>query len=167
MSQSIVQELDFLLHAGLLGISITFLYDSFRVLRRVFKHGNTLIALEDIVFWMICSYLILDMLIRENSGALRWFAIGGAFLGMIIFKGTVSRFYVKYGSWILQKMIDIIIKLLYLILRPICFICKKTYLLIRKIWRICKKYGQIIRNRLTKQMKVVKIMLCKQHSKGE
>ena len=167
MSQSIVQEVDFLVHAGLLGISITFLYDSVRVIRRVIKHGNVLIAVEDFVFWMICSYLIFDMLMRENSGALRWFAIGGSLLGMIVFKGTLSHFYVKYGAFILNKTIEIIMKLLFLILRPICFIMKKTYLSLRKIWRICKKNGQIIRNRLTKRVKMVKIMLCKQHSKGE
>ncbi len=167
MSQSIVQEVDFLMHAGLLGISITFLYDSVRIIRRVVRHGNSLIAFEDLVFWILCSYLIFDMLMRENSGALRWFAIGGSLLGMIVFKGTISKYYVKYGSLILNKTIKMILKLLFVILRPICFLLKKTYVLLRKGYRLCKKNGQIIRNRLTKRMKMVRIMLCKQHSKGE
>ena len=45
----------FLLHAFLLGIEITFLYDILRILRRVFTHGNGMVSLEDIAFWIYFS----------------------------------------------------------------------------------------------------------------
>lgn len=45
----------FLLHAFLLGIEITFLYDILRILRRVFTHGNGMVSLEDIAFWIYCA----------------------------------------------------------------------------------------------------------------
>ena len=45
----------FLLHAFLLGIEITFQYDILRILRRVFTHGNGMVSLEDIAFWIYCA----------------------------------------------------------------------------------------------------------------
>ena len=51
----LMNENVFLLHAFLLGIEITFLYDILRILRRVFVHGNGMVSLEDIAFWIYCA----------------------------------------------------------------------------------------------------------------
>ena len=42
----------FLLHAVLLGVEITFLYDILRILRRAFAHSGIMVSLEDIAFWI-------------------------------------------------------------------------------------------------------------------
>ena len=47
----------FLLHAFLLGIEITFLYDILRILRRVFTHGNGMVT---------GGYCLLDLLCGKS-----------------------------------------------------------------------------------------------------
>lgn len=84
MSREIVQELTFFAHSVLMGLVITFVYDWIRVLRRLFKHGAVLTSFEDIVFWLICGLSVFYMLYRENNGTLRWFAVAGAMIGMLL-----------------------------------------------------------------------------------
>ncbi len=161
MSQSIWQELDFLLHALLLGVMITVLYDTLRILRRIIKHGNIWIALEDMGFWIVCSICIFGMLMEENNGVLRWFAVLGSLLGMIVYKTTVSGPYVKYTTLVIQWILQWLLKLVYLLLRPICFVLKKSYLFVRRLYRWMRQKIHIVKNALTARAKMVKIMLCK------
>ena len=67
----------FLLHAVLLGVEITFLYDILRILRRVFVHGN-----------------------------LRRFAVLGALTGMYLYHRTFSPLLVKYVSGLLNSILS-------------------------------------------------------------
>ena len=73
----------FLLHAFLLGIEITFLYDILRILRRVFTHGNGMVSLEDIAFWIHCAGKVFLLMFRESNGNLRWFAVLGGSIGNV------------------------------------------------------------------------------------
>ncbi len=145
MSQSILNELDFLAHTFLLGVTITALYDTIRIVRRVIKHTTIWIAMEDMGFWIFCSISIFNMLIEENHGILRWFAVLGSLLGMIVFKSTVSKIYVKYTVFIITWLIRWIDKLIGFLIRPICFFYQK------------------LKNALTRTIKMVRIKLCKHH----
>ena len=71
----------FLLHAVLLGVEITFLYDILRILRRVFAHSGIMVSLEDIAFWTYCAGKVFLLMFRESNGNLRWFAVLGALTG--------------------------------------------------------------------------------------
>ena len=150
MSQSIFQELDFLLHTFLLGAMITILYDTLRIIRRVVRHGSLWIAIEDMGFWIVCSIVIFNMLMEENNGTLRWFAVLGSLLGMVNYKLTFGKIYVKYTTLFIQWMIKWIGKAVRFLLRPICFVLRKLYRQARKV-----------KKTLTAQAKMVKIMLCK------
>ncbi len=109
----------FLLYALLMGIFITFVYDILRIFRRVIPHGNLLISLEDIGFWIYCGVKVFLLMYHESNGTLRWFAILGALVGMILYKKLVSGFFVKYVSLILQKVLKVIVKFGKFILKPI------------------------------------------------
>lgn len=161
MSQSIWKELDFLLHTFLLGIIITVLYDTLRIIRRIIKHGNIWISLEDMGFWMVCSIGIFGLLMEENNGTLRWFAVLGSLLGMIAYKVTLSGLYVKYTTLVIQWLLRKVMQALYLLLRPICFLLKRLYLLLRKMYGRLRRNARIVKNALTARAKMVKIMLCK------
>ena len=161
MSQRIWKELDFLLHTFLLGIMITVLYDTLRIIRRIIKHGNIWIALEDMGFWIVCSVSIFGLLMEENNGVLRWFAVIGSLLGMIVYKATISRFYVTYTTFVLKWVLQKLQRLIYLILRPFCLILKKLYQTGRWGYRLMRRKARIVKNALTSRIKMVKIMLCK------
>ena len=98
----LMNENVFLLHAFLLGVEITFLYDILRILRRVFAHGIGMVSLEDIAFWIYCAGKVFLLMFRESNGNLRWFAVLGAVLGMYLYHRTLSPLLVKYVSGFLQ-----------------------------------------------------------------
>ena len=80
----------FLFHSFFLGMVITFFYDGFLIVRKLFKHTMFLISLEDLIFWIACALSVFYVLYEENNGMLRWFAVAGAALGMFLYKKTLS-----------------------------------------------------------------------------
>lgn len=114
-----LNENEFLLHAFLMGIYITFVYDILRILRRVFPHGGFFISLEDICFWVYCAIKVFLLMYHESNGTLRWFAVFGAIAGMLLYIKLMSPFLVKYCSLLLQKLLRIVVKTVQLVLRPL------------------------------------------------
>ena len=66
-----VDENVFLLHSLLMGIFITFVYDLLRIFRRVAPHGQFLVSLEDLAFWVYCGGEVFLLMYRESNGTLR------------------------------------------------------------------------------------------------
>ena len=96
----------FLLHAVLLGVEITFLYDILRILRRVFAHSGIMVSLEDIAFWIYCAGEVFLLMFRESNGNLRWFAVLGALTGMYLYHRAFSLLLVKYISGLLNSILN-------------------------------------------------------------
>ncbi len=96
MSESIIKELDFLGASVLTGAFILVLYDVLRIFRRVISHSQGAIGLEDFLYWLAITFFIFSMLFHKNNGAVRWFAVLGIFLGMVLYNVTLSPFLVKY-----------------------------------------------------------------------
>lgn len=85
MSEGIVFELQFFFQAFLWGILMMILYDGLRLFRRLVSHSVLAVAIEDILYWIVCGLLIFRMLYLENSGAIRGFAILAVVLGMLLY----------------------------------------------------------------------------------
>ncbi len=105
-----IRENEFLLHAFCLGIFVTFIYDTIRVLRRIIPHNNFCVSLEDFVFWIYCTGKVFLLLYHESNGQLRWFAVLGAFVGMFIYKKTLGILYVKYVSLWIQSLLRFVLR---------------------------------------------------------
>ncbi len=152
----------FLLYSFVMGIIITFVYDLLRIFRRIWIHSKFFIALEDLLFWMFCALGFFYLMHTQSNGTLRWFAVLGALSGMLIYKKTISRPFVKWvskGLIFLKKKIQ---KMFSFLGRPILFImhkCKKTGKKAMSGGRMAKGF---IRKRLTAIKKVLRIVLCKQ-----
>lgn len=98
----------FLLYALIMGAYITFVYDSLRVFRRVIPHGSLLISLEDLGFWIYCAAEVFVLMYHESNGMLRWFAVFGALVGMLVYKKLVSPFFVRHVTLILGKLLQVL-----------------------------------------------------------
>lgn len=85
MSEGILFELQFFFRAFVWGIFMMSLYDLIRIFRRLIRHGTAAIAVEDLLYWLVCGVLIFRMLYVENSGAVRGFAIAAVVLGMLLY----------------------------------------------------------------------------------
>ncbi len=161
MGQNIVDEVTFLCHSFLLGVVITFAYDGFLILRRLIKHGMLLVSLEDMIFWIACAIGVFYMLYEENNGILRWFAVFGATLGMIVYKASVSPLVVKGISLVIGRACRMIFRLLRFLLGPVRFLGRKTGRFFAFSGRKGKKVGKCVKNKLTGKLKLLKITLCK------
>lgn len=112
-------ENEFLLHALFMGIFVTFVYDILRIFRRVVPHNSFFVSLEDCLFWVYCAVRVFLLMYHESNGTLRWFAIFGALSGMYVYMRLVSPLFVKYVSWLLQKLLHILGRALGFLLRPV------------------------------------------------
>lgn len=149
----------FLFHALLMGIFITFVYDLLRIFRRVVPHGNFLVSLEDIAFWIYCATEVFMLMYHESDGTLRWFAVLGAMVGMLAYKKLCSPFFVKYVSFVLQKVLGYIGKLSSILLKPFRFVGGKAADAAGMAVHKGKRGGRLLKKKLTFFLKVLKMNL--------
>ena len=148
------QELLFFFRSILTGVFILFIYDVLRIFRRIIKHGNIAIALQDLLYWVGTGFVIFIMMYRENNGAIRGYAIIGIGLGMIIYSSSLSRPMVEYVSKMINFLLKVIRKCIYIILTPIRVITKRMSVK-------TKKSKKIVLKRLKKYLKEVRIAIKK------
>lgn len=78
-------------------------YDCLRILRRVFRHSNRVVAFEDLVFWIGSGLFLFSRFFRENSGILRTYMFVGAAVGTLAWYFSFSRFFVGFTSgWMIK-----------------------------------------------------------------
>ena len=149
ISQDIIKEVLFLLHSLLLGAVITFVYDGFVILRKLFRHTTFLISLEDMVFWIACAIGVFCVLYEENNGMLRWFAVAGAALGMLIYKKTLSPLVVNSIVKVLSLVLRILGRVFRTAVKPFCFVGKKAAKGGRFLGRKTGRLGKYAKKKLT------------------
>ena len=113
-----VDENVFLAHAFFIGIYITFVYDLLRILRRVVPHSSFWVSVEDLAFWVYCAGKVFLLMHHESDGTLRWFAVLGALVGMLLYRKTVGALFVKYISLALIKVRDFCVKICKMVCKP-------------------------------------------------
>lgn len=134
MNSLVTDENIFLLYSIGMGIFITFVYDLLRIMRRVLRHSNFFVSLEDLLFWIFCALSVFALMYNMGNGNLRWFAVFGALGGMLVYLKTVSPWFVRIMSGIFKKITGALVRL-----------------------------GRFLKNKLTTLYKLLKMILCKQH----
>ncbi len=84
------------------GACLLLIYDVFRILRGVIRHGKILTALEDVGYWIFCAFYLLGYFYRENSGELRGYLFAGVLLGALACHASISRLFVALGTRLLK-----------------------------------------------------------------
>lgn len=161
MSQEIWGELTLFFDSFLIGVGMALIYDGLLILRRVIPHKLFWVSMEDFFFWLLCALTVFVLLVEKNDGILRWFAVCGALLGVLLYKKSVSKSYINVMSTIFKKLF----KLLYLVvtkfMTPInagkCRIFRQS----RRFRHRMEKRIQSLKKRLTVCIKLLKITLCK------
>ena len=150
------------MHSFAMGIIVTFVYDWFVILRRLFRHSMFWISIEDIIFWIGCTFSVFGMLYEENNGMLRWFAVAGATLGMLIYKKTASPFLIKTAVKVFTVLGKVSVALGRRIWKPVGFLLRKAMTGCRKAGKKGAKTGRWMKKKLTVYGKILKMILCKQ-----
>ena len=86
------------------GIALTLSYDLLRVFRRVVSHNSILIAMEDVCFWLIWTYVTLECIHGYGDGVLHWYMAVGILFGVVLFHYTISCALLKSVNNILYKV---------------------------------------------------------------
>jgi spore cortex biosynthesis protein YabQ len=173
MNDAIMIELHFFGTSILWGALILVFYDVLRIIRRIIIHNGFFVALEDLLYWVICSLLIFHMMYKQNNGIIRGFAILAMLLGMIIYRGTLSDLLVETISNVLNTIINFVKKtigkVISIFLKPIKFIFKKLHKFFRWIFSKIKKFLRYILKPLKKIRKSSKIKLpeSEENEKGD
>ncbi len=152
----------FLLYALIMGIFITFVYDLLRIFRRVVPHNRFWVSVEDLGFWIYCAAEVFMLMYRESNGSLRWFAVLGAMVGMLVYKKTISIFFVKYVSLVLSKILSLAGKGLKFLFRPFAFVGKAAGKAAGKVSGKQKSLNNLLKKKLKLFFKMLKMVICKQ-----
>ena len=139
---SIAEQIQVFIIFVIVGIIISFLFDMFRILRKVYKFSNMLIYMQDILFWLLTGIIILQAIYKFNSGDIRIFLFLGIFVGVFIYISLFSIYVIKIGSFILKLINTLIRKLINVFKVPIC-----------KILNFMVKYYRNLRKNVLKKLK--------------
>lgn len=162
MSSPVISENLFLLYSLGMGVFITFVYDIFRIWRRVCSHNCFFVSLEDILFWTFCAISVFYLMHTQSNGTLRWFAVLGALAGMLVYKRTISPFFVKWVSCGISAILKLTKKILGIFGRPFRFFAQKGRKTGRQAVNGLSRTAGFVKKKLTRLMKLLKIVLCKQ-----
>lgn len=161
VSSFVLEEVEFLIAAILLGVIIAFVYDTLRVLRRVIPHKNIVVSFEDLLFWIFTTCAIFILQYYENNGVFRVFSIIASLFGMILYHKIGSGLYRKYSSLLLLWLIGLFRKIETILWKPFQIINRKSKKNFQRFNKRIKVFLKICKNRLTKGKKLIKVTLCK------
>lgn len=110
----------------IVGVLIGLIFDLFRSLRKGIKTSNVATYIEDILFWIIVSFIIIGTILKYNYGELRLYIFIGIIFGITIYLLTLSKIILKYTTIIIEFTVKIFNKILAMLLKifkkPIKFI---------------------------------------------
>ncbi len=81
----------------LIGFLIGFIFDFFRILRKVYKTSNFVTVIEDITFWLISGTILLIGIFILNGGKIRAFLFIGIVIGLFLYISVISKYIIKIG----------------------------------------------------------------------
>ena len=125
VSENIGNEVVFFFISILCGMGLVFIYDFFRIFRRLAVHGTIWIGIEDMIYWFFCTIVVFLLLYQMNDGMIRAFSFLGIAIGGGVYASFFSRFVIKLCVWFLGKILNIFNKIFGIILRPFLKIGKK------------------------------------------
>lgn len=89
--QNISQTQEFI-YFCLIGIVISFIFDIFRSIRKNFNTTDNITYVEDILFLVISTIIIMYGVLEISNGILRFYIFLGTLLGITIYTLTFSKF---------------------------------------------------------------------------
>ncbi|EOD01153.1 spore cortex biosynthesis protein YabQ [Caldisalinibacter kiritimatiensis] len=139
------------------GIIIGFIYDLYRIFRYYSKPKKIATFIEDLVFWIIVSFIALFILIFSNWGEIRGYVFLGFVSGAIVYNKLLSKIVIKILVYIVKAIIKFLKILLDILLWPIKILANLLYRpykkvssevkkIIRKVKRILKLPARIVKD---------------------
>jgi len=126
------------------GFVIGFVYDIFRIARKSASHKTWLVQIEDILYWSIASVLMFYFMLHQNNGEIRFFAIAGAAIGMVLYFNSLSSLVIKVSVTIINFVKKVILMIVRIILIPVNILIQ----LLKILAKPCIWLAKGIRNKI-------------------
>lgn len=133
------------------------LYDLFRIIRKVIKHSNFFIHIEDIIYWILVTFIVFKFIISKNNGETRLFLIAGVMVGMVLYFYTLSIIFINSILSVLHIIEKVIKTVISIILFPVKLVIK----IIIVPLNIIKKASSMCKIKTKKSMQNIKILFKK------
>lgn len=88
----------------LTGILIGVLFDVFRILRKSFKTSDFITLIQDLIFWLLTSYLVGYTVFKFNNGEIRSYIFLGIAIGLTFYILIFSNVFIKINVKIIQLL---------------------------------------------------------------
>ncbi len=166
IAASILAELELFTYAFTFGVFLAFLYDGLLILRKVFRHPTSVCMAEDVLYWLLVIPCTLVVIFRLSKGVLQWYFLVGVSLGIVLYKCSISKGYIRISTKIVQYIVVYINNAIDIVLKPLKRLGKAIKSAVCAINNLIKKFTIIPKMWLTVCIKWFKITLCK-HNGGE
>ncbi len=87
-----------------MGIIFCLSYDIIRAFRKIALNSIVAINICDILYWIIYAFATFVFFVARTNGEIRGFVLFGELLGFISFRVSLSRFIVRFLSFIFIKI---------------------------------------------------------------
>lgn len=115
------------------GALIAMFYDLFRIFRKAVRTSNFVTYAEDLLYWLIVTFIMLLTIYCSNDGELRAYLFIGAFIGVVLYALLLSRI-VMASSLLIIRITTWPFKLAFRVLKPLTRkIAQLTAKLVRKV----------------------------------
>jgi len=107
------------------GLLLGLIYDIYRAFRMITKPGRLLLAVFDLLFWILAALFSFTMLFKVNGGEIRLYAFIGLALGWGLYTLAVGSIVVKFLVKVYEIVSNIILWPIRMIGRGIKWLAKK------------------------------------------
>lgn len=136
------------------GIFMGMLYDFIRVFRKIIRHPNWVVQIEDLLYWVTCGCFAFVMIYWKNYGQIRSFVFLGMVIGITLYFCTVSILFMKITTKAINWTQKAVNRILNFVLIPIKCIIVVIRTPIIYALNICKAVNR--RKNLHKQKSKIK-----------
>ena len=95
------------LMANFAGVLAGFIFDIFRVKRKLVKTSDIVVYIEDILYWLIISIVLFVLMYYSKESELRGYILLGLFIGIIMYMCILS----KYVLMFLRGTVNVVYKI--------------------------------------------------------
>lgn len=100
------------------GIIIGIIFDSFRILRKSFHTSNIITYIEDALFWLISSLIVMYSVFRFNNGQFRAYMFIGIIIGIFIYMLLLSKTIINFSISIISVLKKLLVTILKIVVYP-------------------------------------------------
>lgn len=84
------------------GMLLASLYDLIRIARKMVKHPNWLVQIEDMLYWIVCMFISFGIFYIHNFASIRFFVLIGMLLGAVFYLVTFSIVFMKVATYVIE-----------------------------------------------------------------